>query len=106
MGQLGDASLVDEALKRLDSLHPAFLSIIEYLRNLRKLSTARSSEIGAKVFDLLQDSLISELDYPEDARSPATNNRTTVFGDSVSTHVFGTDVTGHFVFDQTEPKRY
>jgi hypothetical protein len=63
MGQLGDASLVDEALKRLDSLHPAFPSIIEYLRNLRKLSTARSSEIGAKVLDLLQDSLISELDY-------------------------------------------
>lgn len=63
MGQLGDDALVDEALKRLDSLYPAFPSIIEYLRNLRGLSSARAKEIGAKVLDLLENSLISELDY-------------------------------------------
>jgi len=63
MGQLGDDALVDEALNRLDSLYPAFPSIIEYLRNLRGLSSTRSKEIGAKVLDLLENSLISELDY-------------------------------------------
>lgn len=63
MGQLGDDSLVDEALDNLNSLHPAFPSIVEYLRNLRSLSQARSAEIGGKVLRLLEDSLISELDY-------------------------------------------
>ena len=63
MGQLGDDALVDEALKRLDSLYPAFPSIIEYLRNLRGLSSARGEEIGRKILDLLENSLISELDY-------------------------------------------
>jgi len=63
MGQLGDDALGDEALGRLDSLYPAFPSIVEYLRNLRGLSSTRSKEIGGKVLDLLENSLISELDY-------------------------------------------
>ena len=63
MGQLGDDALVDQAILKLNSLHPAFPEIIGYLKKLRSLSSTRSSEIGAKILDLLSDSLISELDY-------------------------------------------
>lgn len=63
MAQLDDDSLIDEAFNNLDTLHPAFPEIIEYLRNLRSLSPERKSGIGARVLRLLEDSLISELDY-------------------------------------------
>ncbi|MDQ1639442.1 MAG: hypothetical protein QOF62_2781 [Pyrinomonadaceae bacterium] len=63
MGQLGDDSLVDDALDNLNSLHPIFPSVVGYLRNLRSITPTRSAEIGGKVLRLLEDSLISELDY-------------------------------------------
>ncbi len=63
MGQLGDDSLVDDALDNLNSLHPIFPSIVGYLRNLRSITPIRGAEIGGKVLRLLEDSLISELDY-------------------------------------------
>jgi hypothetical protein len=63
MGQLGDASLVDEIFGKIDTLYPAFPDIIQYLSNLRNLKTKRYSEIGARVLDLLEESLVSELEY-------------------------------------------
>lgn len=63
MGQLGDDSLVDEILERLDLLYPAFSDIIQYFSNLRNLETTRYHEIGKRVIDLLGESLVSELEY-------------------------------------------
>ena len=63
MGQLGDAVLVDKILKNLDVLHPVFPDIIQYFSNLRNLSAEKRSDIGAKVINLLENSIISELDY-------------------------------------------
>jgi hypothetical protein len=51
------------ALDNLNSLDSVFPSIITYLRNVRNISPARGAEIGHKVLRLLDDSLISELDY-------------------------------------------
>ncbi|OPY65056.1 MAG: Reverse transcriptase (RNA-dependent DNA polymerase) [Syntrophorhabdaceae bacterium PtaU1.Bin034] len=63
MGQLGDASLVDTVFENIDILYPAFPDIVQYLGNLRGLRTAQYHEIGARVLDLLESSLVSELEY-------------------------------------------
>jgi hypothetical protein len=63
MGQLGDASIIDDVLDNLDVLHPVFPDIIQYLRRLSHLSDDQRSRIGARIIDLLKDSIISELDY-------------------------------------------
>lgn len=63
MGQLGDASIIDDVLDNLEVLHPAFPDIIQYLKRLTHLSDEERSSIGARLIDLLKDSIISELDY-------------------------------------------
>jgi Reverse transcriptase (RNA-dependent DNA polymerase) len=63
LGQLGDSNIVDRVLGDLDKLHPVFPDIIRYLASLRDLSAGRRSEIGGSVLRLLEDSIISELDY-------------------------------------------
>lgn len=63
MGQLGDDSLVDDIFDNLDTLYPAFSDIIRYFSNLRNLRTNQYHKIGARVLDLLEESLISELEY-------------------------------------------
>lgn len=49
MGQLGDDSLVDPALGNLNSLHPAFPEIIDYLKSIRGVSDSRRREIGLEI---------------------------------------------------------
>jgi hypothetical protein len=63
LGQLGDDTLVDDVLENLDTLHPAFPDIIRYLQRLRGLSEEQRVSIGKRVIKLLDDSIISELDY-------------------------------------------
>jgi hypothetical protein len=63
MGQLGDDGLVDDVLKNLDSLYPAFPDIIQYLASLRNIKKARFHEIGQRVLELIENSLVSELEY-------------------------------------------
>ena len=63
MAQLGDNSLVDDSLDNLDILHPIFPDIIQYLKGLTRLSNEQRSNIGSRIIALLEDSIISELDY-------------------------------------------
>jgi Reverse transcriptase (RNA-dependent DNA polymerase) len=63
MGQLGDDSLVGEIFDNLDIIFPTFPDIIQYFRNLRNLSPERYRDIGRQVLDLLNESLVSELNY-------------------------------------------
>lgn len=63
MSQLGDATLVDEVLDSIDVLHPLFPEIIVYLRSLRGIAAVDRNAIGERVLDLLEDSIISELEY-------------------------------------------
>jgi len=63
LGQLSDPALVEDVLTNLEVLHPAFPDVINYLRNLRNLSPREREEIGTRILDLLDDSIISELDY-------------------------------------------
>lgn len=64
MAQLGDNSVVYISLNNLDVLHPVFPDIIQYLKSLAiDLTSEERSRIGARIIDLLEDSIISELDY-------------------------------------------
>lgn len=63
LARLGNSSIVDIVLGALDKIHPAFPDIMRYLSSLRDLGTERRSEIGAAVLQLLDNSIISELDY-------------------------------------------
>jgi hypothetical protein len=61
--QLGDASVPDEVLDRLDNLYPLFPQIIMYLRDLRGIEDKEYRRIGGRVLDALDSSIVSELEY-------------------------------------------
>ncbi len=65
LGQMGDDSLVDDVLKpdNLVRLLPAFPDIIKYLSKLEELSPENRSRIGVRVLKLVENSIISELEY-------------------------------------------
>ena len=63
MAQLRDSSIIDDVLDNLDILHPAFPDIIQYLKKIDSLTTEERSRIGQKIINLLQNSIISELEY-------------------------------------------
>jgi hypothetical protein len=62
LGQLADATILDEALDNLDQLYPVFADIIEYARRVG-LTGERRKDVGKRVLDLLDDSIVSELEY-------------------------------------------
>jgi hypothetical protein len=63
LGQLGDASLLDEVLDQIDALHHVFPDVIRYLGGLRQLSLDDCAGVGQKVLALPRESIISELEY-------------------------------------------
>lgn len=63
LGQLGDASAVESIFNNLESIIPAFVDVINYFSNLRYLNSESRSVLGARVLDLLNDSIVSELAY-------------------------------------------
>lgn len=63
MGQLGDASLVEDVLGNLDKLHPALPDVCRYVQGLRHLDAQGRSALGARMLALLNGSVVSELPY-------------------------------------------
>jgi hypothetical protein len=63
LGQLGDASLLDEVLDQIDALHHVFPDVIRYLGGLRQLSLDDCAGVGQKVLALPRESIIGELEY-------------------------------------------
>lgn len=63
LGQLGDESVVDDVFESLESITPAFVDVIEYMSSLRYLNLESRSELGGRLLDLLDDSIVSELAY-------------------------------------------
>lgn len=63
LGQLGDDSAVGDVFEHLESLTPVFSEIINYFKNLRYLNAGTRSELGGRLLDLLEDSIVSELAY-------------------------------------------
>lgn len=63
MAQLDDTSIISDVLDHLDILHPVFPDIVNYLRRLSHLTIEERRQIGEKIICLLEDSIISELEY-------------------------------------------
>lgn len=63
LGQLSDSSAIDTVLDNLNSLYPVFPDIIKYISSVRTLSTQERTEIGERILNLVDDSIISELEY-------------------------------------------
>jgi len=63
LSQLGDDGLVDDIFDDLDKLHPALPDICRYVQSLRHLDAAGRSALGARMLDLLNGSVVSELPY-------------------------------------------
>lgn len=63
LSQLGDAGLVDDIFNALDKLHPALPDICRYIQSLRHLDAIERSTLGARMLNLLNGSVVSELAY-------------------------------------------
>jgi hypothetical protein len=63
MGQLDDSALIDDVLGNVESLLPVFADVIRYLASLRSLAPHERLEIGARVLDLVDNSIISDSAY-------------------------------------------
>jgi len=63
MAQLGSADLVDDVFAHMNVLHPIFPDIIRYLARIRGLQGNDRAEIGAQILNLVEDSIVSELEY-------------------------------------------
>jgi len=63
LSQLGDAGVVDSIFQNLESITPAFADVMNYFSNLRYLDSEMRIELGRRVLELLDGSIVSELTY-------------------------------------------
>jgi hypothetical protein len=63
LAQLGDDEIMEDIFANLETLHPALADIVKYLESLRSISTKKQTEIGSRVLDLLQSSIITEMPH-------------------------------------------
>jgi hypothetical protein len=61
--QLGTPDAVDLVLNHVGILYPVLPDVIRYLSGVRGLLPARRAAVGRRVLDLLDNSILSELDY-------------------------------------------
>jgi hypothetical protein len=61
--QIDSEESVDLVLNNINQLYPVFKEVITYITNLRELDSSRKHEIGCKLIELLQDSIVSHLEY-------------------------------------------
>ena len=63
LSQLQDAGVADEILISIDTLYPVFTDVIDYLDNLKHLTESQRFEIGKSVVNLMDNSVVSHLEY-------------------------------------------
>jgi len=64
LADLGDKAILMHALDNIDALYPIFPDIILYIRRIRDaLSHEEKRDVGGRIIELLDNSIISELDY-------------------------------------------
>ena len=62
-GQLGSAELVESILGHIESIHLVSPDIVGYLSQLRHLTHGQKAALGSRWLDLLEDSVLTELEY-------------------------------------------
>ena len=63
LAQLRNPSAVDELLNSLDTLHPVFPDIVRYVEQLATLNDEFRANVGEKLLNVYEDSIVSELEY-------------------------------------------
>jgi hypothetical protein len=63
LAQLGDDGVVEDVLTHLDVVHPLLPDICRYLASLRSLTPADRLLLGERLLALLDDSVVSALEY-------------------------------------------
>jgi hypothetical protein len=63
MTQLGNDEVLEDIFQHLETLHALFPDIIRYLQSLRDVSPENQKDIGRRILDLLQNSIIAEMHY-------------------------------------------
>ena len=63
LSQLQNPAGVDKVLTSIDKLYPVFTDVIGYLGSLKKLGKDDRRDTGKKILKLLDDSIVSHLEY-------------------------------------------
>ena len=63
LSQLQVANPAEEILDHIDGIYPAFTDVIAYLGSLKNLTIRQRTDIGKKILGLLDDSVVSHLEY-------------------------------------------
>jgi hypothetical protein len=63
LAQRGTEELVDDVLDNMDRVYQVLPVVIEYLRSLKNTSPKRRHGIASQILDLVNGSLVSELEY-------------------------------------------
>ena len=63
MSQLGDAALVPVVLDHIEGIFPVLPDIIVYFKSLKGLGEPERHELSGRLLELLQTSVLSELEY-------------------------------------------
>lgn len=63
LAQLGDDEVLEDIFKNLEVLHALFPDVIRYLQSLRAVSPENRKDIGRRILELLQNSIVAEMLY-------------------------------------------
>jgi hypothetical protein len=63
LAQRGTDELVDDTLNHMDQLYQLLPTVIEYYQSLQDESVTQRHRIGERILDLVDGSLVSELEY-------------------------------------------
>jgi hypothetical protein len=61
--QLGNDEVLEDIFENLEVLHALFPDIIRYLQSLRNVSQQNRADIGKRVLELLQNSIVAEMHF-------------------------------------------
>jgi acyl carrier protein len=63
LGQMDNIDAVDVVIDNIDALYPLFKEVIVYIHSLRSLDISTKQDIGRRLVDLLDTSLVGHLEY-------------------------------------------
>lgn len=63
MAQFGNTDQIDLVIQNIDKLYPAFKDVISYVKDVRNIDQERRHQIGEKLLNLIEQSIVGHLEY-------------------------------------------
>lgn len=63
LGQMDNINAIDIVVENIDALYPVFKEVMEYIHNLRSLDSGIKQNIGQRLLELLETSLVGHLEF-------------------------------------------